>query len=659
MADGRARLSGCEYRKKAEEKKQRERQLLAKTAKIDKFFSKGLSESPIETEAETAPPVELRNVPPDSGTSVDDFFPRDDRMNNVDRSSSTDPSSSSFTSSEFDSDPAKWIVNDELRDYVARNGHPQNSGSDFSNSKRIYQDQARFFSSNFLQRKLPNGEISNRQWLIYSESTGMVFCGPCLLFSNSSSISLVGGGFNDWKNARTHFETHEQSRVHKESAITLKTRSLGQNLSLMLESERAQEVRYWKEVMKRVAAVVRKLTSRGLPLRGSNEVLRSSHNGNFLMVLELLAEFDPFMKEHLTKHGAQGSGKTSYLSSTTFEDVVRIVARKCREVIANKLKTAKYFSLIVDSTPDISHVDQLSIVLRFVQENGSPSESFLNFVPNTGHTGQELYDAITEHLLSAGIDLKNCRGQSYDNAANMSGSYKGLQARIKAVNEFAEFVPCSAHSLNLVGTAAASCCPESTRYFMFLQGIYNFFSATPTRWEKLKHETKLTLKSLSSTRWSCRYEACKALLKSWKPIYDTLESISTDTSEKALVRAEAGGFMKQMSKFETAFMTIFWGRALDRINAVSKKLQREDADVELVMTLYESLISYFTSLRGEFAANFKDARALFGDESLESRAARTRKRKRHFDDSDEDEGPPVCTEDALRDEVFFPVVDCL
>ncbi|KAB0790847.1 hypothetical protein PPYR_14870, partial [Photinus pyralis] len=47
--------------------------------------------------------------------------------------------------------------------------------------------------------------------------------------------------------------------------------------------------------------------------------------------------------------------------------------------------------------------------------------------------------------------IQDCRGQTYDNASNMSGRYSGLQARLKEKCEFTSFVPCSAHSLNLAG----------------------------------------------------------------------------------------------------------------------------------------------------------------------------------------------------------------
>jgi len=61
-------------------------------------------------------------------------------------------------------------------------------------------------------------------------------------------------------------------------------------------------------------------------------------------------------------------------------------------------------------------------------------------------------------LDDVGLKIGDCRGQSYDNAANMAGMYMGLQARIKAMNLLAHFVQCAAHLLNLVGACAAECC---------------------------------------------------------------------------------------------------------------------------------------------------------------------------------------------------------
>ena len=136
----------------------------------------------------------------------------------------------------------------------------------------------------------------------------------------------------------------------------------------------------------------------------------------------------------------------------------------------------------------------------------------MKFLPNCGHKSESLATAVMETLNELGLDIKNCRAQSYDNASNMSGTYSGLQARIKDLNPLAVYVPCSAHSLNLVGSAAVGCCMPAVNFFCVIQELYNFFSVSTNRWKLLLSHLKpnsTVLKSLSQTRWSARYDACR------------------------------------------------------------------------------------------------------------------------------------------------------
>ena len=89
-----------------------------------------------------------------------------------------------------------------------------------------------------------------------------------------------------------------------------------------------------------------------------------------------------------------------------------------------------------------------------------------------------------------------------------------MQAQLKDVNPLAVYIPCSAHSLNLVGVSAVDCCVEAINFFGFVQQLYNFFSASTHRWAILTEQLDsngLTVKSLSETRWSARADAVKAL----------------------------------------------------------------------------------------------------------------------------------------------------
>lgn len=208
------------------------------------------------------------------------------------------------------------------------------------------------------------------------------------------------------------------------------------------------------------------------------------------MSLELIADFDPFLADHISRFGNKGIGSTSYLSKTICEEFIQILASKVLDIIIREVNCAKYYSIIVDSTPDISHVDQLCFILRYVKNNGMPVERFVTFLQNVGHKAANMDDAVSSTLETLRIEIKNCRGQSYDTARNMSGIYAWLQQLIKNRNEYAEYVPCAAHSLNLVGTHAVGSCSTAADYFNDLQSLYNFFTASTSRWEFFRIATE-------------------------------------------------------------------------------------------------------------------------------------------------------------------------
>lgn len=69
--------------------------------------------------------------------------------------------------------------------------------------------------------------------------------------------------------------------------------------------------------------------------------------------------------------------------------------------------------------------------------------------------------AIQDNLSRNGIDLANCRGQSYDATTSMSSDKKGVQAEMAKFAPNAEYQGCCLHSLNLVIYHACSCKEKS------------------------------------------------------------------------------------------------------------------------------------------------------------------------------------------------------
>jgi len=337
-------------------------------------------------------------------------------------------------------------------------------------------------------------------------------------------------------------------------------------IDTQLATQVTDEMNYWKAVLHRVIEVIKFLGAKGLSFRGDNEQFNKINNGNFLGTIELLAKFDPFIAQHIEKYGNKGKGTPSYLSSSIYEELLLLMKNDIIKIILKELKAAKYYSLIVDSTPDIANVDQLVIALRYVLPSGVPTERFLIFIPNSGHKSEEMSNVVMDFLNSHNIPIENCRGQSYDNARNMSGEYSVLQSRIKSFNSFAEYVPCSAHSLNLVGTCAAESCSSATSFFMLLQELYNFFSSSTARWDILKTYLKknLSVKNLSVTRWSARFDACYALFNSYTFIIEALHSIVDNQKEKAVYKVEANGLLTRLKTLETGLMICIWNSILNR-----------------------------------------------------------------------------------------------
>ena len=55
-------------------------------------------------------------------------------------------------------------------------------------------------------------------------------------------------------------------------------------------------------------AVINFLGERGLAFRGNDELFGSPYNANYLGILELISQFDPFLAERIKTYGQKGRG---------------------------------------------------------------------------------------------------------------------------------------------------------------------------------------------------------------------------------------------------------------------------------------------------------------------------------------------------------------
>ena len=91
-------------------------------------------------------------------------------------------------------------------------------------------------------------------------------------------------------------------------------------------------------------------------------MIESTKNDNYLGILELLSEFDPFLEEHLKLYVNPGKGNPLHLSANICEGFIELMGLVLC-IILEEIKEPKYYSIGAYSTPNISHTDQLTLTI--------------------------------------------------------------------------------------------------------------------------------------------------------------------------------------------------------------------------------------------------------------------------------------------------------
>jgi Domain of unknown function (DUF4371)/hAT family C-terminal dimerisation region len=568
----------------------------------------------------------------------------------------------------FDFDPSKWptILTDKYRQLIVEKG-PLDISSNFSFPTDV---NGRRFSLQYLYMVLSNGERIKRTWLVYSVLGNKIYCFCCKIFSNLNTKFITG--YNDWKNLSNAIVHHEKNISHLKSFNSwtelINRKRLNKTIDAEYERLLHSESQYWREVFERLTEIILTLTQLNLPFRGKSDVVYEKSNGVFLKIVECVGLYDPILKEHLRRITAKETN-VHYLSKDIQNELIGLLAQKTKAKIIEMAKKAEFFSVILDTTPDISHKEQLTMIIRFVNTDSINThlveEHFVGFLEVDDTSGSGLASKFLDELEHLGLDIKNCRGQGYDNGANMRGKNNGLQRQILNINSRAFFVPCSCHSMNLVINDAAESNIEMVNFFSTVQSMYNFFSASTHRWSVLlKHLPGLTLKSLSSTRWESRINAIRAIRFQLGFIYDAFIDLIDDQSLTGShgnkTKSDAKNLVHKIKNFQFVCSAVLWYNVLLETNRVNILMQSPSFSICAAAEIIESAVNNLKKLRSdeEFQTLFIEARVLADSIDLEPKfvEVRIKKRTRNFDYEVRDD-PMEDSIQKFKVDVYFNLLD--
>jgi Domain of unknown function (DUF4371) len=333
------------------------------------------------------------------------------------------------------------------------------------------------FPVNVLVHRNRNGECSTRDYLTWSDQLQSLFCFPCRLFGtlNNPPKSQLGcpNGWSavngpKWHKLYDRLVEHEASNYHRQCYVSWRQFESNVNndttVDIMLQNEILSNRARWHTILKRLLHVVFFLAERGLPFRGDSLLIGHKSNGLFLGMLEVIAQYDSILNSHLEKvHQSQVDGRREqvhYLSPESQNEFIQECSKKLQAKILSEISAAKYYSIILDSTPDASHTEQTTVIIRYVGATVhgrnvavyEVQERFLTFLDFAQKKGEDIAKVALSKLAEWNIPFSDCRGQGYDNGSNMSGIHNGVQAILQRENKWALYSPCACHSLNLCGS---------------------------------------------------------------------------------------------------------------------------------------------------------------------------------------------------------------
>ncbi|XP_014788631.1 uncharacterized protein LOC106882459 [Octopus bimaculoides] len=164
------------------------------------------------------------------------------------------------------------------------------------------------------------------------------------------------------------------------------------------------------------------------------------------------------MKEHLHKVKNHVTF-AHYLGKGIQNELIQLIASATQKKTIEVVQAAKYFSIILDCTPIVSHVEQMTMIIHFVdlgknneemagnihteKSEMTVREHFLGFILLKEATGAFITDTILEKLHEVSLSVENLCGQGFDNGSNMKDKDNGVQRRLLNINLRAYFVPCN------------------------------------------------------------------------------------------------------------------------------------------------------------------------------------------------------------------------
>lgn len=502
-------------------------------------------------------------------------------------------------------------------------------------------------------------------WITVCTTSYKIFCHPCrfarqkglITFSRRQAHSFVEEGFYNWKKALEKLEEHDKSEMHKEALLKQAAYSSGTDVSAQLSAQHSRAQKHNQRMLIKLISSIHFLARQGLSLRGHSEDV-GSLDGNLYRLLLLRSEDCPELKSWVYKK--------EYTSPDIVNEIISIMGKTVLRGLLSRIRSSLWFSIIADEATDISRNEQMSLSIRWTDDDYNIYEECIGLVQLPDTRAHTIFTLIKDLLIRCSLPLSQCRGQAFDGAANMSGIRNGVQALLKKEENRALYVHCLAHSLNLCVQTTTKQCEMIRNVMEFVYELVQLIKFSPKRltlFDSIRTQAALdcgeqptpSLRSICSTRWTVRNRSIHSIILNYRAIIHTLVEVTKGNDEYA---AKANGLLTRMESFEVFFGLKLAHLIFSASEQFSTNIQGKDTNVYDATHGAELLASHYKSLRIEsrFNSFYEDVLKQSSGLTDEPSLPRYRKRPRRFDEGEQ----PHCYQipkERYR-HLYFEALEC-
>ena len=292
-----------------------------------------------------------------------------------------------------------------------------------------------------------------------------------------------------------------------------------------------------------------------------------------------------------------------------------------KEELIQRVRDAKWFSILVDEVTDCATLERLLIYIGYVDEEGKTHFDFLKVkdVLETSESAdsETLTRIITEELKACGLNLALVCGFGSDSASVMTGKNNGVGARLQKVCSIMVRSHCINHRLAL----ACSDANETVKYIQTIEvtlcqlwkrleypkrcsafvkvcvSLQKIKLATAnddhTKQKKLSKSLAVKIQKACRTRWLSTGQNVSSICRNLLALMQTLRQFKE-------ADATAQGLLQRMTNTKFVGMMLLLNAVLPHLHTLSKVFQKDHTCYTFIRPALESTKSRISAIQSSF-----------------------------------------------------------